>query len=34
MGAGRLKSGSSGMRGNSLSYEMFRGVNCGGSLFL
>ena len=33
MGAGHLKSGRSRMRGNSLSYEMFRGVNCEGSFF-
>ena len=32
MGAGHLKSGRLRMRGNSLSYEIFRGVNCGGSL--
>ena len=32
MGAGHLKFDRSRMRGNSLSYEIFRGVNCGGSL--
>ena len=33
MGAGLLKSGWSRMRSNSLSYEIFKGVNCGGSFF-
>ena len=33
MGVGHLKYGRSRMRGNNLSYEMFRGVNCGGSFF-
>ena len=34
MGAGHLKSGRLRMRGNRISYEMFRGVNCEGSFFL
>ena len=34
MGAGHLKSSRSRMKGNNLSYEIFRGVNCGGSLLL
>ena len=33
MGAGHLKFGRSRMRGNSLLYEIFKGVNCGGSFF-
>ena len=33
MGVGQLKSGRSRMRGNNLSYEIFKGVNCGGSFF-
>ena len=33
MGAGHLKSGRSQMRGNSLSYKMFKGVNCRGFFF-
>ena len=33
MGAGHLISGRSRMRGNSLSYEIFRGVNYRGSFF-
>ena len=33
MGAGHLKSGRSRIRGNNLSYEIFRGVNYGGSFF-
>ena len=33
MGAGHLKSSRSRIRGNNLSYEIFRGVNCGGSFF-
>ena len=33
MGASHLKSGRSRMRGNNLSYEIFRGVNCGGFFF-
>ena len=33
MGAGHLKSGRSRIRGNNLSYEIFRGVNCGGFFF-
>ena len=33
MGADHLKSSRSQMRGNNLSYEIFRGVNCGGSFF-
>ena len=33
MGAGHLKSGWSRMRGNNLSYKMFKVVNCGGFFF-
>ena len=33
MGADHLKSGRSRMRGNRLSYEIFKGVNCEGSFF-
>ena len=33
MGTCHLKSGRSRMRGNNLSYEIFKGVNCGGSFF-
>ena len=32
MGAVHLKSGKSRIRGNNLSYELFKGVNCEGSL--
>ena len=33
MGAGHLKSSRSRMRSNNLSYEIFRGVNCGAPFF-
>ena len=33
MGVGHLKSGRSRMSGNNLSYEIFRGANCGCSFF-
>ena len=33
MGAGHLKSSRLQIRGNSLSYEIFKGVNCEDSFF-
>ena len=33
MGSSLLKSSRSRMRGNNLSYKIFKGVNCGGSFF-